>query len=132
MVSLSVPLIFPVSFLSGILFTMIGQSAYDEIRESTETTGLLTMLNTAGAMVGSLLAGLVLLPELGMEKSLYVLSLCYGGVALCAVKRADFVGLNRHTILNGVAAAVVYCVHHPLSFRSDGTADSGSGTGTAS
>ncbi len=64
------------------------------------------MMNTAGAMVGSLLAGLVLLPTLGMEKSLYVLSLCYGGVALCAAKKTDFKGINRHTLLNGVVAVV--------------------------
>lgn len=61
--------------------------------------------------MGSLLAGLVLLPALGMEKSLYVLSLCYGGVALCVARKDDFVGLSRHTILNGVAAVVfVVCI----------------------
>ena len=37
-------------------------------------TGLLTMLNTTGAMLGSILAGMVLLPHLGMEKSLFALS----------------------------------------------------------
>jgi spermidine synthase len=103
MVALSVPLIFPVSLLSGILFTLIGQSAYDRIGESTETAGLLTMLNTAGATLGSVLAGLVLLPSLGMEKSLFVLSVCYGGVALCAAKKSDFAPLGRPTALNVTA-----------------------------
>jgi spermidine synthase len=111
MVSLSIPLILPVSLLSGVLFTLIGQAVYDRVGESTETTGLLTMLNTAGAMLGSILAGMVLLPHLGMEKSLFVLSLCYGAVALCVVRKADVATFDRTTIVNGVAAVLfLICV----------------------
>lgn len=107
MVSLSVPLIFPVSLLSGMLFTFIGQAVYDRVGESTETTGLLTMLNTAGATAGSILAGLVLLPKLGMEHSLFALSLCYGAVALCATRKEDVAGFDRTAMVN-VAVAVVF------------------------
>ncbi|MGC4119570.1 MAG: fused MFS/spermidine synthase [Myxococcales bacterium] len=71
--------------LSGALFTFVGELAAAELGEAARTTGMLALFNTFGAAAGSALAGLVLLPLLGMERSLFLLALGYGAVAaLCA------------------------------------------------
>ena len=79
----SLRLMFPTSLLSGILFTWLGDVANREIGNETRTTGLLTLANTTGAMVGAFVGGFVLLPDLGMERSLFLLAAGYGAVALC-------------------------------------------------
>ncbi len=79
---ISLILMFPVSLLSGILFTFIGEGLHRDMGHSLEATGLLTMVNTVGAAVGSLLAGFLLLPKVGMEKSFFLLSLSYVLVAI--------------------------------------------------
>ncbi len=81
--SASVRLMFPVSMLSGVLFTWLGERANREIGIETRTTGLLTLANTTGAMLGALIGGFVLLPRLGMEQSFFLLASAYGVVALC-------------------------------------------------
>jgi len=69
-------------FLSGILFTFMGRALRDEVDDATRATGLLTLANTTGAMLGGPLAGFVLLPVLGMERSFFALAAAYGVVAL--------------------------------------------------
>ena len=80
-VVVSIFLMFPVSFISGIVFTMLGQVVYMEIKAETEATGLLTLANTMGGMLGSLMAGLILIPFLGIEKSFFLLACIYGFTA---------------------------------------------------
>ena len=82
-VKMSLRLMFPTSLLSGMLFTWLGDAANREIGNETRTTGLLTLANTTGAMVGAFVGGFVLLPDLGMERSLFLLAAGYGAVALC-------------------------------------------------
>jgi spermidine synthase len=79
----SLRLMFPTSLLSGMLFTWLGDAANREIGNETRTTGLLTLANTTGAMAGAFVGGFVLLPGLGMERSLFLLAAGYGAVALC-------------------------------------------------
>src|SRR5208283_961454 len=67
---ISLILMLPVSLLSGILFTLIGEGVYLDVGESLETTGLLIMVNTMGAAIGSLLAGFVVLPAAPRAASL--------------------------------------------------------------
>jgi spermidine synthase len=74
------PLMFPVSFLSGIFFTLVGAALRHSLASETETTGVLTLANTVGAALGSLAGGFVLLPVLGMEKSFFLIALLYGGI----------------------------------------------------
>jgi spermidine synthase len=78
----ALPLMFPVSFLSGIFFTLIGAALRHSLASETETTGALTLANTVGAAFGSLLGGFVFLPLLGMEKSFFLIALFYGGIGL--------------------------------------------------
>jgi spermidine synthase len=79
---LALRLMFPVSFLSGALFTWLGQSLYRGEGTESRTVGLLTLANTIGAALGSLAGGFLLLPVLGMERSFFALALLYGMVAL--------------------------------------------------
>jgi len=88
---LSLLLMFPTSFLSGILFTFIGTSLHTQIGSETRATGLLTLANTVGGALGSILAGFVLLPVLGMERSFFLLGASYGvvGLLLFGIRAAD-------------------------------------------
>jgi len=75
-------LMFPTSFISGMLFTMIGNELFERTRAAIESTGFLTLFNTIGAMAGSAVGGFVLIPFLGIENSFFLISLLYGGIAL--------------------------------------------------
>lgn len=81
----SLQLMFPVSLLSGILFTVLGMALKEELPGEARTAGTLTLANTTGAMLGALGGGLVLLPQLGIELSFFVLGLGYGIVAWCGL-----------------------------------------------
>jgi spermidine synthase len=67
----------PGAILSGFLFTALGERLRAGVADAGAATGMLTLANTLGAMLGSLLAAFALLPFLGMEKSLFVLTLLY-------------------------------------------------------
>jgi spermidine synthase len=75
-------LTFPSSFLSGVLFTMIGAALNQEIRRETQVAGLVTLANTIGGGLGPIVAGFILLPLAGMESSFFLLASLYGIVAL--------------------------------------------------
>ncbi|MDY6972087.1 MAG: spermidine synthase [Thermodesulfobacteriota bacterium] len=74
-------LVFPVSFCSGIVFTMLGKALYVEVKDETKAAGLLTLANTTGGMLGSL-AGLFLIPSIGIEKSVFLFAAVYGLIAV--------------------------------------------------
>ena len=74
-------LMLPVSLLSGSLFTMIGAALHRELGPPTRTAGLLTFANTVGSGLGSLAAGFLLVPLLGIERSFWLLAASYGIVA---------------------------------------------------
>ena len=82
-------LMFPVSMLSGIAFTMVARAAKDDIGSSVRTTGIATLYNTIGAALGSLLAGFVLLPTIGMEFSFFVVAAGYCLVAFVVPSESE-------------------------------------------
>src|SRR5439155_11592850 len=71
---IGVPLVFPVSFLSGMFFTLVGAALRDHLHSATETTGALALAHTTGAALGSLVCGFVLLPFLGMDRSFFLIA----------------------------------------------------------
>jgi len=79
---LAVALMLPVALLSGLLFTFLGASLHELVKPEIRAAGLATLANTLGAAVGPVLAGFVLLPLLGMERSFFALTLGYGVVAM--------------------------------------------------
>ena len=83
-------LVLPASFFSGLLFTLLGRAIREEYSHETTATGVLTLANTLGAMIGALVAGLFLLPKLGIEASLFALALGYAAVSI-----ASYLGLSE-------------------------------------
>ena len=77
---IGIPLMLPVSFLSGIFFTLAGTALRAHLASETETTGILTLANTTGAALGSLAGGFFLLPTLGVERSFFAVAILYGTV----------------------------------------------------
>ena len=108
--SLCLLLILPVSLLSGIQFTLLGQIAQEELGDEMRSAGLVTMANTIGAMIGPLLAGFVLIPSMGMEVSFFVLGLAYAAVALLLVDRAQWMSPARSVVEYGLAGSLVLAV----------------------
>lgn len=75
----------PVSLLSGILFTFFGRALGDELGDTTRATAEITLANTIGAMAGSLAAGFVLIPGIGVERTIFLLGTAYFAVALASL-----------------------------------------------
>ena len=73
----AVPLMLPAAILSGSLFTLLGAELRADSQNPQPAIGVLTTANTLGAALGAALAGLVLLPRLGIEWSLFVLAAGY-------------------------------------------------------
>jgi len=109
--SLSVHLMFPVAFLSGILFTLVGRAAFERCGEVTQAVGRVALWNTLGAMSGALVTGLALLPAAGVEGSLFFLSMAYPLAAVLFPARwSDDSSPRRLTIALGVAYAAALAV----------------------
>jgi len=109
----AVPLMFPVSFLSGVLFTSIGEALYREWPGETRAAGFLTLANTIGAMSGSLAAGFVLLPDLGVDASIRLISAAYGGIALVlgvGAARRELAGNARTLAIFAMGCALLAAV----------------------
>ena len=76
------------SLLSGVFFTLLGDTLQRHVGVATRTAGWLTMWNTSGAMCGPLAAAFVLLPVLGMEAAFFVLAAAYGAVGILVMPGA--------------------------------------------
>ena len=79
---LSIALMFPVAFLSGILFPAIAARVQESVGNRMNSVGITTLFNTAGASLGPLLAGFVLLPKYGFQSSLIICAVVYSVLAL--------------------------------------------------
>jgi len=111
-VALGLPLMLPVSLLSGVMFTLLGDGLERRLKRPPRAAGLLTLANTTGAAAGSLLAGFALLPGLGIERSCWLLSAAYGLVALAVVagglrprSRREWLGVGAAGALFAAAMA---------------------------
>ena len=85
---LSLALMFPAAFVSGMAFTTLGEAFHREVGDRARSAGLVAMANTLGAMAGPLVAGFVLIPAVGMELSLFFLCALYAVPAALCVGRA--------------------------------------------
>ncbi len=82
---ISLALMFPVAFLSGILFPTIAAGVQEKVENRMNSVGITTLFNTAGAAIGPLLAGFILLPRLGFQTSLVIWAVVYVVLALLAM-----------------------------------------------
>ncbi len=79
---LCLALMFPASFLSGILFPTIVALVQASAEDRMNSTGITTLFNTTGAAVGPLIASFVLLPAIGYQWSLLI---CAAGYVLLGI-----------------------------------------------
>ena len=84
---LTLALVFPVAFLSGILFPSIVVRVQASVRDRMNSTGITTLFNTTGAAVGPLLASLIVLPRVGYQ---WGVLLCAASYALLALLASDW------------------------------------------
>jgi spermidine synthase len=99
----SLPLMLPVSLISGAFFPLVGAALRAGLSSEVAAAGTLTLVNTIGAALGSIVAGFVLLPWLGIERSLFAIGLIYAvvGIALSRLWRPPVI-----VYAAGVAALV--------------------------
>ena len=102
---LALVLMLPTSLVSGVLFTLLGAAVREELPGDAEAAGWLTLANTLGAALGAPLAGLLLLPGLGVERSLFALAVSYGVLSLAVLPWSR--GVPRPLLL---AAAGVFAL----------------------
>jgi predicted membrane-bound spermidine synthase len=102
------PLVLPASFASGALFAVLGAALRGVEPSDARAAGRLTFANTLGAGLGSLCAGFVLLPRLGMERSFFALFALYGAIGLCAGLGRELGAALRYGGLALVAVALSF------------------------
>lgn len=108
---LSLTLMFPAAFVSGVVFTTLGEAFHREVGDRARSAGLVAMANTLGAMAGPLVTGFVLLPALGMEWSLFLLCAAYVLPAmLCAGEAAPWPSPKRSRAFQAALAAFIICL----------------------
>ncbi|HZN85239.1 MAG TPA: hypothetical protein VFB53_00500 [Burkholderiales bacterium] len=88
LVHIAVALMLPAAMLSGLLFTLLGAELRADADDPQPAIGVLTTANTLGAAGGAALAGLVLLPQLGIEWSLFALAAGYALLPLLVAPAA--------------------------------------------
>lgn len=101
-------LMFPVSFLSGAIFTLLGSSLEGRGLPPTVATGRLAGSNTAGGAIGSVIGGFALIPLVGIETSFRWIALSYGFAAVLAAVGLASIGALRGRRL--VLTAAVYAL----------------------
>jgi spermidine synthase len=80
-------LMLPVSVLSGVLFTVIGRAVEREIGEQSRAAALVTFANTVGAAIGPLVAGFLLIPTIGVERSFFTIGVVYVAIAMLTIRK---------------------------------------------
>ena len=87
---LSIALMFPVAFLSGILFPSIAASVQATVEDRMNSTGVATLFNTTGAAIGPLFASFVLLPGIGYQWSLVLCAVVYALLSVLVSERSSW------------------------------------------
>jgi spermidine synthase len=111
-VALGSPLVVPVSFASGVFFTLLGARLHANFPSEMVAAGSLTFANTVGAALGSLAGGFLLLPLLGMEHSMFLLAAAYGGIGALLLAGG---GTPRRARLAGAAVFAASLTLFPLN-----------------
>src|SRR5438132_1373170 len=108
---LCLALMFPVSFLSGILFPTIVVVVQASVEDRMNSTGITTLFNTAGAAVGPLIASFTLLPNFGLQWSFISCAVAYALLgALGGEERASSFKRSINFVTAALYAAVLLIV----------------------
>jgi spermidine synthase len=105
----------PTALLSGVLFPLLGAALNETIARSTRAAAWLTLANTTGAMCGPPLAAFVLLPALGMERTIFAIAASYAVVgALAGGARAGAAFARARPVAIAAAAIVASLALFPF------------------
>ena len=103
------------SFLSGLIFTFLGQVLRGSAALETSAAASLTLVNTAGAMCGSLAASFILLPVLGIERAIFVFAALYCVLGVIALwLRLDWTTVARRVTGLAMIATVIMLIRFPF------------------
>ncbi len=105
---LAIPLMAPVSWLSGMLFTAVTAGVQERLISRMNSAGIVTLFNTVGATIGPLVATFVFLPGLGFQSTLLICAAVYAVLALLSIDPAQWPW--RRVGVWTVAALGVLCV----------------------
>ena len=111
----------PVSALSGVLFTLLGDALQRAIIVGTRAAGSLALANTAGGMCGPLVAAFVMLPLVGLERTFFAMAVGYlgvGGLALFGVSSWRPLRSSPALVL-GAVAIMAALVRFPFGLMAD-------------
>jgi predicted membrane-bound spermidine synthase len=100
---LSLALMFPVAFLSGILLPTLVASVQSHVIGRMNSAGLTFLWNTIGSACGPLLASFIFLPRFGFQTSLIACALLYAALAVLASAQPSW---RLQTILTAALGAV--------------------------
>jgi spermidine synthase len=106
--SLGAPIVMPTSLASGALFALLGAYVRDVRNSDSEAAGRLSLANTVGAALGSLLGGFVLLPRLGMELALWSTLAAYGVIGALLAWRSPGPRVRRYVAATAFALALAF------------------------
>jgi spermidine synthase len=112
--TLGLRLMLPVPLISGVAFTLLGHSSHGGSGNEARTVGRLTLANTLGALAGALAGGFLLLPLLGMERSLALLAVVYGIAALLLPGPGSLSGASRVAYGSALALYLVSLALFPF------------------
>jgi spermidine synthase len=82
-------LMLPTSVVSGALFSLMAKRLKEEMPGEARAAAFLTAANTVGAALGALGACFLLLPNLGVERSVLAVSCGYGAVGIALLFGRD-------------------------------------------
>ena len=101
----AIVLTLPTSVVSGILFTVIGDTMARRGDRAERTAAAVALANTIGATCGPLIASFVLLPALGMERTLFIAAGGYAVLGVIAIDR-PFVTRRRARVVAAMGCFV--------------------------
>ena len=90
----------PTAFMSGVLFTLLGDRLSRDVGSAERAAAWLALANTVGATFGPLLATFLLLPALGMERTFFAVAASYVVIA------AMLLTLDRIALAARIAPAI--------------------------
>ncbi len=100
---LALPIVLVPTALFGAAFPVLVRIITRQAAAAGRGIGVATAVNTAGSILASLLVGFLWIPHLGMDRTLVILLLLDGGVALVAL--SAFQGAQGWRAVAGVAGA---------------------------
>jgi spermidine synthase len=112
---LAFALMFPVSLISGVLFPTIASAVQETVENRMNSLGIVTLFNTAGAAMGPILAGFILLPRIGFQSALIFCAVGYSVLALLVAGRTFWTsGTSRLLLIVLLGAFVVLIATFPF------------------